>query len=241
MILDNSIEKYQPKYFDTEYKYAKPLSWIQLQDFLPSKIWKRVTKEIDNVKEDDWYHFTRNDSHMKELFDYTKTPIVDQLMLEFNSSRFITWLEQLTGLTMLIPDPHHIGGGIMRCTTGDHLKIHTDFNWNEQLHLNRVLTVIVYVSKEWKREWQGNLQFKETYDSDPVVSIEPTPNSILIFEQNSKIVHGHPIPITCPDDQYRDGIRVFYYQSNSTPNERPHRSLYWYDKKIGMYDKKDQK
>ena len=79
-----------------------------------------------------------------------------------HSAEVIRWLEKLTGVQKLIPDPHLVGAGYMKSYRGDTLQIHTDFNWVEEVALNRAVSVIIYLNRGWQSEWGGNLNFYDT-------------------------------------------------------------------------------
>ena len=64
------------------------------------------------------------------------TPWQDYLVHTLHSSEFVKWLEDLTEVPKLIPDPILIGAGYMKSYKGDTLQVHTDFNWVEELALN---------------------------------------------------------------------------------------------------------
>ena len=56
--------------------------------------------------------------------------------------------------------------------------------------------------------------------------------NVVVWKYHKRGFHGHPNPITCPDDRFRVGFRTFYYITDSKHDWRdpPHKSLYWYDK-----------
>jgi hypothetical protein len=60
--------------------------------------------------------------------DYTRF-----LLYQFNSAPFVSFLEQLTGINGLLPDPHFWGGGLHQIEPSGFLKIHTDFNFPPDL------------------------------------------------------------------------------------------------------------
>ena len=45
---------------------------------------------------------------------------------------------------------------------GDSLKVHTDFNWCEELRLHRMLSVVIYLNEDWDEDWGGQLNFHDT-------------------------------------------------------------------------------
>lgn len=185
---------------------------------------------IENKNE--FKFFNRNGSAMYEWCEYNKkkTPVAYELISFLHSTEWVRYLEELTNIKGLIPDIHLHGAGYMRCGRGDSLKIHTDFNWQNDIKLNRVLTLTIYLNRDWKEEWNGDIQFWDKTNQQCVKSYFPNWGNCIIWEYDELGFHGHPNPLNCPEGEYRDGFRLFYYTSNST-NENPHRSLYWFDGK----------
>lgn len=232
--IDLITNKYHPKDYAIDYSHGVPVPWLAFDDFLPADLFKKVQKEINSIPEHIWTKFTRNGSMMKECTNLKFVPIIRELALNFNSHEFINWLEDMTGINRIIPDPHFIGAGLMRCYQGDSLKLHTDFNWNEQLHLNRCLSMILYLSPEWDESWQGSLEFWNFDKTECLHRVVPKPNRLLLWNYDERTVHGHPVPLTCPENASRDGLRIFYFNSNATPVSPPHRSLYWFDEQNNL-------
>lgn len=227
--IDLITSKYHPKDYAIDYSHGLPVPWLAFDDFLPVNLLVKIQEEINTVPAHLWTSFTRNGSMMKECTNLKFAPYTRELALNFNSHEFVSWLQNMTGLDRIIPDPHFIGAGLMRCYRGDSLKLHTDFNWNEQLHLNRCLSMILYLSQEWQEDWGGHLEFWDFEKTRCLHRVSPRPNRLLIWNYDERTIHGHPNPITCPDAVSRDGLRIFYFQSNATPLTPPHRSLYWFD------------
>ena len=50
------------------------------------------------------------------------------MLYQFNSAPFLRFLERLTGIDQLIPDPYFIGGGLHQIVPGGKLGIHADFS-----------------------------------------------------------------------------------------------------------------
>jgi len=235
-------EKYEAKDYALDYSKGTPVPWIAFDDFLPQDLLTAVQNEIDEIPLHIWDSFTRNGSYMRECNNMKFSPLIRELVMNFNSGEFVHWLEGITGLEKLIPDPHLIGAGLMRCGPGNSLKLHTDFNWNEQLQLNRSLSMILYVSREWEDEWEGGLEFWSFDRKELLHKIHAKPNRLLLWNYDENLVHGHPNPIACPESASRDGLRLFYFHSNAKPTTTPHRSLYWFDESSGeAYDRRENR
>ena len=226
-IKEYDLEKLQRQY-DSHPNYGK----IDIPNFLPKEITQQCADELDQLPLEIGKKFTRKGSCMYEYNELQHTPIQEQLVNAMHSSEFIRWIEQLSGVGKLIPDPHLIGAGYMKSFKGDSLKVHTDFNWVEELHLHRAVSIIIYFNKDWNPDWGGALDFFDFNNDKKISSTVPAFGNMLVWTYHSLVFHGMDRPMTCPDDQSRKGIRIFYYKSNSKPDEKypPHRSLYWYDK-----------
>lgn len=240
----NSIlnSKFNPRDWTHDYQNAQPVPMLILDDFLPENIWKIALKESNDLPDYLWTNFTRNRSLMHECKTFDSAPMLQTLTQCFNNSAFLTWLEGISKIDHVISDPHLIGAGLSKCCTGNMLNLHTDFNWNDELQLNRVLSMIWYFNPEWDDSWGGNLEFWNFDRSRCVKAVAPKPNRLLIWAYDDRLIHGYPSPLTCPEGQYRLNLRMFYYKSNSTPDNPPHRSLYWWDdqRKISLDDRTER-
>ena len=236
-IIENFTDPYE---LQKTYRSHPSYSLLTLEDFVPKHIVSAMAKELDNVPLEDCKHFTRAGSCMYEYNDVTKTPVQDAVIDALHSSTFIKWLQEVTDTVDLIPDPHLIGAGYVKSLTGDSLKVHCDFNWNEQIRLHRMLSLVIYLNDDWKEEWGGQLQFYDR-ERQTVHSKVPIGNgNAVIWSYDNFAFHGYPNPMTNPKNTSRKALRLFYYVSNAKHDDKhpPHRSLYWFDDKEKVpYDK----
>ena len=240
--IDLIINKYHPKDYAVDYSHGEPVPWFVFDDFLPENLLATIQDEIDMIPLHLWSRFTRAGSMMKECNNLKFAPAIRDLALNLNSHEFVQWLEAMTGIDRIVPDPHLIGAGLMRCYAGDSLKLHTDFNWNEQLHLDRCLSMILYLSRDWQESWGGALEFWDFDRTRCIHKVLPKPNRLLVWNYDERLVHGHPQPLDCPDSASRDGLRMFYFKSNAVPTSVPHRSLYWFDETTNKpYDRRENR
>jgi hypothetical protein len=238
--IDLITSKYDAKDYAIDYQHGEPIPWITFDNFLPEELLKTIQEEMNTIPKHIWSEFTRSNSFMLECNNFKYSPNIRELALNLNSGEFVSWLESITGKQKLIPDPHFIGAGLMRCFTGHSLKLHTDFNWNEQLHLNRALSMILYISPDWDQSWEGQLEFWNFEKTECLHKVMPKPNRLLIWNYDERVIHGHPKPLTCPEGASRDGLRLFYFTSNASPLSAPHRSLYWFDEESKTpYDRRE--
>ena len=122
------------------------------------------------------------------------------------------YLEKITGIRSLIAD-HDLGsGGVHRSSRGGFLNIHADFtvhpykkNWHRRVNL------LVYLNEKWEDNWGGKLELWDKKMNNCVKKISPIFNRCVIFNTDYDSFHGHPEPMTCPDNIYRKSIALYYY------------------------------
>jgi len=190
---------------------VKPFPHVVIDDFLPpsmaecaldffppdgSRVWK--TPENPHTKSKSVMGVKDFAPEVRHVFEY------------LNSAQVLMELEELFGIKGLVPDPYFVEAGYHRIGRGGFLDIHADFSHHDHTGLERRLNLILYLNKDWKEEYRGNLKL---YGGDlrPLVEIMPIFNRAVIFETGETSYHGHPEPLNCPDGEYRKSIAIYYY------------------------------
>ena len=210
-----------------DYCFADPFPHIVLDNFLPLELVKELCAHFPNEKfESDVVfdmgyagHHKRQilpaecDSYCRRAFDF------------FNSQPFVEFLEGLTAIDGLLPDPYFTGGGFHEIGRGGKLGVHADFRINNKLHVNRRMNVIVYLNEGWREEYNGALELWSRDMSAKVKSVLPVLNRCVIFNTDADSYHGHPDPLTSPDGVLRRSLALYYYTaSKAVYDEVPNRS-----------------
>ncbi|MFN8672183.1 MAG: glycosyltransferase [Candidatus Sericytochromatia bacterium] len=128
-----------------------------------------------------------------------------------NSSVFLKFLEKMTGIPNLIPDPYLVGGGLHQILKGGKLGVHVDFNKSEKLKANRKLNLLVYLNKNWKEEYGGHFELWDKDVKHCLKKVLPIYNRMVVFSTSNISYHGHPHPLTCPENMSRKSIALYYY------------------------------
>ena len=132
---------------------------------------------------------------------------------EFNSWKFLRFMEQLTGIDALLPDPYFTGGGLHQILTGGILDIHTDFNDYRRLGLYRRINALIYLNEGWEASHGGCLELWDAGAKEGrcKISIPPIFNRAVIFKTDKQSFHGHPVPWNAPNGATRKSIALYYY------------------------------
>jgi hypothetical protein len=203
-----------------QYAAADPFPHIVIDDFLPADALERVRREIPRPDDIRWIEF--DDARGKKLASKAETQLgaaTRFLLYQLNSSVFIEFLETLTGIRGLVPDPHFWGGGVHQIVRGGFLKIHSDFNRHPTLNLDRRLNLLLYLNRGWQEEWGGHLELWDRDMTECRKKILPIFGRCVIFSTTDFSNHGHPDPIDCPDRESRKSLALYYYSNGRPPEE----------------------
>jgi Rps23 Pro-64 3,4-dihydroxylase Tpa1-like proline 4-hydroxylase len=145
-----------------------------------------------------------------------------------NGFEMLLFLEALTGIDGLIPDPYFGGGGLHQIEPGGYLKVHADFNVHPKLKLDRRLNMLVYLNKDWRDEYGGHLELWDREGRARVKRILPIFNRTVIFSTSDTSFHGHPHPLQSPPGVTRKSFSLYYYTAGRPAEERsaPHDTVF---------------
>ncbi len=232
---------FSPKYLiqlakanQQRYAQALPFPHIVIDNFLPTEVLDAVLNEFPQPEQINWTKF--EDTAQVKLASTTETQlgIATRLLLhQFNSSVFLNFLETLTGIDGIIPDPHFAGGGLHQIVRGGFLKVHVDFNRHFKLRLDRRLNLLLYLNQNWEESYGGQLELWDRDMTACQTSILPVFNRCVIFNTTDFSFHGHPNPLTCPPGWTRKSIAIYYYSNgrsieevNTEVSNLPHTTLF---------------
>ncbi|MFA5882552.1 MAG: 2OG-Fe(II) oxygenase [Acidimicrobiia bacterium] len=160
-----------------------------------------VWKEYEN------YHEVKLETQGEERLP----PEISLLLYQFNSAPFLQFLEHLSGIEGLIPDPYFSGGGLHQIVRGGKLGVHADFSRHTTLPLHRRINVIIFLNRDWKEEYGGHLELWNRDATQCCERILPVFNRTAIFSTTDWSYHGHPEPLECPEGMTRKSIALYYF------------------------------
>ena len=141
-------------------------------------------------------------------------PFTRRIFAALNSSLFVTFLEELTGIEGLIADPHLRGGRTARNRAWGTAGSSCRLNFYKRMQLWRRLNVLIYLNAEWNEEWGGHLGLWDGETKTCVKRIAPTFNRAVIFDTSTAAIHGHPHPLNCPEGQSRRSLALSCFTVN---------------------------
>ncbi len=204
-----------------EYAFAEPFPHAVLDNFLPQEMAEALLAHFpqEAKSHDKIYEKGYGGTHKRQILPYDCDAYVQAAFAFFNSAPMLQFLEGITNIRGLMPDPYFAGGGFHETMNGGLLGIHADFRVNESLQILRRVNVIIYLNKDWQDSYGGHLELWDKEMKNRVSSVTPVFNRCVIFSTDEDSFHGHPDPLTAPDGYSRKSIALYYYTATEIRND----------------------
>jgi hypothetical protein len=229
---DRLLTKVEP--MRAEFEAADPFPHLVIDDFLTDDALIEAIACFPATDDPVWQieNFVVSDhkvSRKKACNEELNMPVpIRRILRELNSSIFLRYLSNLTGIDYLLPDPLFAGSGMFLIEPGGFLNVHADFNVHFHNGLDRRLNLLLYLNLGWREEYGGHLELWRKGHPKPIKSVLPIANRCVVFATTDESFHGHPQPLTCPPDRSRNCLSVYYYTNGRPDRERtPAHNTLW--------------
>ena len=219
-----------PSSLREQYANAQPFPHIVIDGLFEDADLDAV---LDDFPAPDTTRWVRFDNPLEKKLGFShEQSVVSERIRRFldvmNGFEVLLFLEQLSGIEGLIPDPYFGGGGLHQIERGGFLKIHADFNVHPKLHLDRRLNMLTYLNKGWREEWGGHLELWDAGMQECRAKIAPLFNRTVVFSTTDTSFHGHPHPLAAPPGVTRKSVSLYYYTAGRPESERsaPHNTIF---------------
>ncbi|MES2413923.1 MAG: 2OG-Fe(II) oxygenase [Pseudomonadota bacterium] len=199
------------------YQSAQPYGHLVIDEFFQPSVLKQLQAELVD-----------KEVNFKKLFGDTlqtnKTistgddvpPLISLIAAKFASPEMLRYLERLTGLKRLIPDPYyntdygyyHIVG------SGGILASHVDHSRHSSLQIPHVLNLVVYLSPDWEEKDGGSLYLYDSSGKTVEQRVSCVANRAVIFACTPTAFHGVE-PVSKNSQRRRHSLYFAYYSVNS--------------------------
>lgn len=204
-----------------DYAFAEPFCHAVIDDFLPTDLAEQILEHFPSDKKahDKIYQKGYGGQYKRQVMPADCDEFTRNLFGFFNASAMLNFLEGITNIQGLLPDPYFAGAGFHEISTGGLLGIHADFRVNEGLQLIRRVNVLIYLNKDWQDVYGGKLELWDKSMHNKVKEIAPLFNRCVIFNTDADSFHGHPEPLNTPPDITRKSIALYYYTASPIAND----------------------
>ena len=222
ILLPESIEN-----LAASYRTAKPFPHVVIDNMFSDTMLDEVVSEIPPISDEHWVHHDHEHEEkygQRSAMDLGRSG--SRLTVLLQSPSFLYFLSELTGIWQLLPDPYLQGSGYSLMPKGSKFDVHIDRNTAYETGLTRRLALIIYLNKNWKHEYGGQLELWNYEGTSCVSAIEPLFNRTTIFEVGDHNYHGVPAPIAAPMGRSRNSFLVYYHTAMGPEIIKSHTSIY---------------
>lgn len=227
------INKINTKLIKKKFLKAKPFNHVVIDSFWNKKNANLLHKEInkftinntnahyDNAIEKKLVcnHYDKFDLNLYNAFCF------------LNSSYFLQIIKKITGIKEIVPDIGLHGGGLHIHPSGGKLNVHKDYSIHPKLKMERRLNLIVYMTKNWKSKWGGELELwsHDKKKNQPLKlehKILNKFNRAILFDTTQNSWHGLPNKIKMPNGIKRNSIAIYYLTNPRKKSETRSKALF---------------
>lgn len=215
-VLNNNKKYFGNWINDTEslfikYNSSVPFKHIRIDNFLKNEYAEEIFKNYPNDFEN--WHKYYNPIEVKYSNDdiNNMNKSIKDLFYLLSTNQLIEIFSKITGINNLEYDPYLYGAGLHSHPKYGRLNIHLDYEKHIILkNKQRRLNIILFLTKDWKKEWNGDNQLWDKEMKECKVKTYPKFNSAIVFKTNDISWHGLPDKIMCPDGIYRKSLAYYY-------------------------------
>lgn len=199
-----------------QFAQAKPFRHVVIDNFLNPAILALLIKDFPAFNP----ALARNengDIGLKAVNERISAlaPCYADLDALLQSSAWLAWVGQVSGIDKLRYDPDYFGGGTHDNKHGQSLDTHIDFNRHPRDNSHRRLNLIVYLNPDWQAQWGGQLELhSDPYSgNDEITRINPILNRCVLFETTEHSWHAFN-EIRLPEEERhrtRKSIAIYLY------------------------------
>ena len=214
------------------YTFDSPFRHYVVDNFMNEDTLGEITmEELTECSQEGHVRRFLNNEENKIAISHIKNGKVYQILTFLNSPAFVSFLEELTGVTGLLVDNDFHGGGVHLIPEGGKLGVHVDFSRAifDNTKYRRV-NALLYMNKDWLDAYNGHLELWDKKPSEggvPIKKILPIYNRLVIFGTKKDSWHGHPTPLTCPPNRFRISIATYYYSDTPGDDLEDHSTIFY--------------
>jgi len=145
----------------------------------------RAMKSIAGADSKFWIHYD-NENERKRTANSLDLGLTDMLQ----RWPWIAFLERVTGIVGLQPDPELYGGGVHMSESGGFLRPHVDYAFHPHRKLHRKLNAILFLNAEWNPEWGGAFELYDDRGEVLMRKVYPAPGRLVLWEPSDSAFHG---------------------------------------------------
>jgi hypothetical protein len=220
--LTENAEKYR-----LDYLSARPFSYLIIDGFCDQDKLSEMYLQIPDLENKSRDYMFANNKFEKSNYA-SLGPLFKELHDDLHSDKMNTFLSFISSKDVFV-DPKNFGGGLHQGKSKSRLDMHLDFNYHPlEAMWYREMNLLLYIHKDWKPEYGGNLVIKDLR-TDEKRDLPVPFNRLIIQKCAPYTLHGY-YEHNFPEGSYRTSIATYAYVKHTNQLEKP-RTTDWFPDK----------
>ena len=216
--LDHTIDQ-----LSESYRSASPYPHLVLDGLFPTATLQSLIAEFPPLRSEKWLY---ESNERQSKYNFRSAADLGDSAFQFismlHSAAFLQFLSEITGVKALLPDPYLTGAGFHVYPSGGEFNVHADRNMDFYCGLERRLVMLIYLNRDWKENYGGQLELWDKEGTRCEKVVEPIFNRTVMFEIADNNFHGvRPI---IGHDVFRTSLILYFHTTNS--HLVPHESIF---------------
>ena len=223
------LDKYK---ISETYDEGYPFKHVVIDDFFLPEVADKLSEEFPDYNDTSLNNLNNPLENKKSNNHWDRFPSCTyRAFMELGKEKFLDFMKVLSDSNDLVLDYGLNGGGWHMHGRGGNNNVHLDYNLHPKMCMQRKLNIIVYLSKDWKKEWGGGLElWSHNATINKPLRCEKTVdivfNRAIIFDTTQNSWHGLPTPIECPEGVIRKSIAAYYLHPAPAVTEKRMRAYF---------------
>lgn len=193
-----------------QYSNAQPCKYLVMENFFTQEIANDLFEHFPSIQDLNVKRKSLNEDKSEDYHFERWHPSFAKIREAVSSKEWYDQLTRITGIEGLHTTTDALGSGVHQGKNGSYVDIHIDVNMNPKLGLWRRINLLVYLNRDWKPEYGGDLELWNKEMTECVVKVPPTFNTAVIFYTDDNSPHGYR-KINIPEGESRKSFYTYFY------------------------------
>lgn len=195
-----------------QFQDARPFEHLVVEGWFHPTLLELIYEEFDLFQTTGWKDVhSRHEQTRRSVGKAQFGPATQLYFAIINSGWFLDLLSTISGIENLIADPLLYGGGLHETRNGGTFGVHRDFERHLGHRLANRMVLITYLNKGWDPSWNAGLELWDGQRSACVRTVQPDFGRSILMKHGPASYHGHPRPMSAPDNVVRRSVASYYY------------------------------
>mmetsp|Transcript_24595 Transcript_24595/g.40791 ORF Transcript_24595/g.40791 Transcript_24595/m.40791 type:complete len:328 (-) Transcript_24595:238-1221(-) len=209
------------------FRNASPFPHVVIDNFFSESYARELVAAFPSYQDEMWHVYDNPLEQKRACSDPARMPAaLRQALLALCAPAIVELVRVISGLSPseeLQADEYCHGGGLHCHGMGEKLDLHVDYSRHPISGLERRFNLIIYLNPCWRDSYGGALELwscQSDRDGDDSreapqpkacgARLSPLFNRAVLFSTTGPSIHGFPEPISCPADESRRSLALYY-------------------------------